>query len=215
MLTAPFRSPYKLMVTQEYKNTSNNSWYLANGISSPFHNGIDIVFNNDTPRSTFGTECICPFDAGVVKVTWNDTHSTKGNGVTIQSEPKDGVIYQINFWHTCELKVKEGDKLKKGDVVCYIGNSGLCYPERGILRPFDGAHCHLMLFKFNLVNNNWVLQDSDNLVNGARDPRELFDFSKCEVGIDTGMKNDMWAISDYVSWMSPEIIVKYFRYLGL
>ena len=216
MFIAPFRSPHKISVTQEYGNKTNNSWYLQNGIDIPFHNGIDVVFDNDTPKSTFGTECVCPFDSAVVKVTWNDTHSTKGNGVTIQSQPIDGFIYQVVFWHTCELAVKEGDVLKKGDVVCYIGNSGLCKPERGILSPFNGAHCHLMVFKYVPgVNGNWVLKNGQNGVQGAIDPRELFDFTKCEVGVDTGLSRDMWAFSDYVSWMTPEIIVKYFRYLGL
>lgn len=215
MINAPFRSPHKIHSTfNEYGNTSFNSWYHANGINIPFHNGIDINFG--TPRDTFGTECICPFDSAVVKVTWNDTHSTKGNGVTIQSEPIDGVIYQIVFWHTCELNVKEGDKLKKGDVVCYIGNSGLCSPARSILRPFDGSHCHLMLFKFKQgVNNNWELQNSNNGVGGAVNPRELFDFTQCSVGADTGFERDMWGISDMVSWMGGDILVKYFKYLNL
>ena len=215
-MKAPFRSPYQIAVTLEYGDTRNNAWYLANGIDIPFHNGIDVVFDIANSQHTFGTECICPFDSAVVKVTWNDTHSTKGNGVTIQSDPIDGIIYQIVFWHTCEVKVKEGDRLNKGDVVCYVGNSGLCSPSRDILHPFAGSHCHFMLFKYlpTGVNKNWVLQDENNGVGGSRNPRELFDFTECEVGEDTSFKQDMWGISDMVSWMGGDIIVKYFKYLG-
>jgi len=215
MFKGPFNSPYKISVTQEYGRIYTPAEVAVFGCA--FHNGIDVVFDNDTPHSTFGTECINPFDeATVVKVTWEEPHTTKGNGVTIQSPEIDGHIYQIVFWHTCEIKVKLGDKLKKGEVVCYVGNSGLCSPARTILKPFNGSHCHFMLFKYNKdQTNNWVMADSNNGANGARNPRELFDLTQCNTGEDTGMKQDMWGISDYVSWMSPEIIVKYFRYLGL
>ena len=148
MYTAPFRSQYAMWVTQEFGSTSNNAWYIANGISVP-HNGIDLAFGN--PRETFGTECICPTEweyVDVVKVNWDDPHKTKGNGVTVQSPIIDGCIYQLVFWHTCEIKVKIGDRVKSGEVICYVGNSGVCKPERSILRPFDGSHSHFMLFKF-------------------------------------------------------------------
>ena len=217
-IKAPFKSSIPLSVSQEYGNTSNNEWYKANGILAPFHSGTDIYFGDF--RQTFGTPCLCPFDnASVVNVWWSDPHTTKGNGVTIQSESIDGVIWQVVFWHTCEVKVKIGDKLKLGDIVCYVGNSGLCTPPRSILSPFAGSHCHLMLFKYVLTTkpngSEYILQDEDNLVGGARNPRELFDFTQCqETGEDTGFSQDMWSISDFVKDMTPDILVKYFKYLG-
>lgn len=215
-ILAPFKSPYKISITQEYGNIYTPAQIALYGCQ--FHNGIDIVFDNDTPQHTFGTPCICPFETGtVVKVTFDDPHSTKGNGVTLQSPIIDGVIYQIVFWHTCEIKVKLGDKVNLGDTVCYVGNSGLCSPSRDILHPFNGAHCHFMLFKYLPlgINGNWILQNENNGANGAINARDLFDFTQCqETGVDTGFQRDMWSISDYVSWMSPDILVKYFKYLG-
>lgn len=207
MLLPPFRTSNKLSVTQEYGNKSLNSWYVANGVSAPFHNGTDVVFGDNL--QTYGTECINPFDkATVVKVTWDSPTSTKGNGVTIQSEDINGSIYQVVFWHTGEIAVKIGQQLKKGDVICYVGNSGLCNPKPTEKEPWGGSHCHLMLFenKFTKLPNGsqYVPVDSNNGVGGALNPRLLFDFSKCEVGKDTGFEHDYGVLTSWIdkfSWV--------------
>src|SRR3990167_10462704 len=142
MFKLPFRTPYKQTVTQEYGNKSNNTWYIANGITAPFHNGWDITCGN--PKETFGTPCVSPFNGFVAKVTFDTPDSTKGNGVTIQSDPIDGIIYKIVFWHTSEVKLKAADRVKEGDILCYIGNSGAVFPEPTLSCPFCGSHCHLM-----------------------------------------------------------------------
>lgn len=213
MINSPFRSPYTLKVEQEFGNTSNNAWYKAHGIFSVGHNGIDITFGN--PKQTYGTECICPFDsATVVKVTFTSPTSTSGNGITIESSPINGVVYQVVFWHTGEIAVKIGQKLKLGDVICYIGNSGLCDPEPSKDAPWNGAHCHLMLFKKTWNGNFWVY-NSENTIDGAINPRELFDFTQWYQGQDTGLAHDAWVLKDYLSLLSPSNIVKYLKKLGL
>jgi hypothetical protein len=208
-MKAPFKSPYQLRVTQEYGNTSNNTWYLANGITAPFHNGIDICFG--TPIQTYGTPCICPFDkAKVVKLTFDTPLSAKGNGITIESYPVDGVVYQVVFWHTGEINVIIGQELKLGDVVCYIGNSGLVNPQPDINNPYNGSHCHLMLFKYvwTIKQNGslYELQDENNGVNGARNPRELFDFTQWTVSNDTGLEHDIFPILPYVKQQGNNIM---------
>ena len=210
MLLPPFRTSNKLIVSQEYGNTSYNSWYLANGVTAPFHNGIDVVFGDNL--QTYGTECVCPFDnAKVVKVTWESPTATKGNGVTIESSDIDGKVYQLVFWHTGEIAVKIGQQLKKGDVVCYVGNSGLCGSSKnGVVviadrekEPWAGSHCHLMLFQYDKVTKangtQYVMKDSSNGVGGALNPRLLFDFSKCEVGKDTGFEHDYGVLTSWIN----------------
>jgi hypothetical protein len=214
LLKSPFRSPNKPFVTQEFGSVANLLWYLQNGINIPFHNGIDVCFGD--AWQTLGTECINPFETAiVVKVTPKplDPTSTKGNGVTIQGE-YEGNLYQVVFWHTGEIVVELGQKIYKGDVVCYVGNSGLCKPERSILKPADGAHCHLMIFKYTKDTlGNWNLTNSDNGVGGARNARELFDFSRCEVGPDSGKLHDMWVIKEFLVGMPEWLLAKYFNYI--
>lgn len=213
MIKAPFRSPYQLKVEQEFGNTSNNVWYNAHGIFSVGHNGIDITFGN--AKQTYGTECVCPFDnAKVVKVSWDSPTSTKGNGITIESSPINGVVYQVVFWHTGEIAVKLGQDLKLGDVVCYIGNSGLVDPAPSAIYPWNGSHCHLMLFKKTWNGTFWVYK-SLGTIDGAINPRELFDFTQWYSGIDTGLAHDGWVLKDYLSLLSPSNIVKYLKGLGL
>lgn len=217
-MKAPFRSPNKIIVTQEFGDISRVAYYKTNNINIPFHNGTDIILGD--ARVTYGTECVCPFpNAKVVKVTFDTPTSTKGNGVTIESEAVDNTKYQVVFWHTGEVAVKEGQYLKEGDVVCYIGNSGLCNPAPTEVQPWNGSHCHLMLFKYVYIADNrgsrWELQDGDNGVNGARNPRELFDLSQCYVGKDTGLIHDMWVLKQYVVNKTGTTLAKYFKSLGL
>ena len=217
-MKSPFRSPTAPQVTQEWGNTSNNAWYKANGIDIPFHNGIDVVSGD--AKQTYGTECICPFEtAKVVKVTWDSPTSTKGNGVTIESNDINGVKYQVVFWHTGEIVVKLGQDLKLGDVICYVGNSGLCNPSPDALHPWNGAHCHLMLFKYVMTKmsngSQYVLQDYNNGVYGSRNPRELFDFTQWTLGTDTGLAHDAWVLKQYINGLSGENLVKYLKILGL
>jgi murein DD-endopeptidase MepM/ murein hydrolase activator NlpD len=216
-MISPFRSNKKLTVTQEYGNTTNNNWYRTNGIDIPFHNGVDIVFG--TPKETFGTECVCPKgNWKVVKLTWESPNSTKGNGVTIQSEENNGVIYQVVYWHTSEIIIKLGQNLKEGDVICYIGNSGLCNPKPTSDKPFNGSHCHLMLFEYRKVTTpqgtEWKLQNSNNGVSGSIDPRNLFDFYNWyKVDLDTGLEHDIWALLPFAKLQKD--VVGWFKKIGL
>ena len=213
MIKAPFRSPNKIIVTQEFGDTSRLAYYRANNISFPFHQGIDIVLGDG--RTTYGTECVCPFPtAKVTRVDFDTPTSTKGNGVYIQAD-YDGSKYEVVFWHTGEIVVKVGDVVKEGDVLCYIGNSGLCNPAPTEAQPWNGSHCHLMLKKYSFDGLNWKIVDVDNGVSGARNPRELFDFAQCYIGKDTGLIHDMWVLKQYLVSKTGDTLVKYVRMLGL
>lgn len=213
MLKAPFRSPKKIIVTQEYGNLSNVDWYKANGLNIPFHNGIDIVLGDS--RVTYGTECVCPFPkAKVIRVDWENATSTRGNGVVIEAD-YEGSKYWVTFWHSGEILVKVGQEVKEGDVLCYIGNSGLCNPKPTEAQPWNGSHCHLGLRKFAFDGLNWKMLDEYNGVSGYRNPRELFDFSQCYIGKDTGLIHDMWVLKQYVVNKTGIALVKYFKGLGI
>jgi murein DD-endopeptidase MepM/ murein hydrolase activator NlpD len=169
----PILSPRKPFVSQTYGNTSNNAWYLANGITAPFHQGVDFVCGSNV--QTYGTPLVCPFDsAKVVKLTWDNSMSTKGNGVTIEAKILD-ITFQLVLWHTGEINVKIGQILKEKDIICYIGNSGLCSPKPTPENPYGGSHLHLMLYmKGKLI-----------------DPMIFFNKDEWYLGVDSGMEHDI------------------------
>jgi murein DD-endopeptidase MepM/ murein hydrolase activator NlpD len=72
---------------------------------------------------------------------------------------------------------------REGDIIGYIGNSGLCRPAPTPQRPFDGAHLHLMLFK------NGILIDPLTVFN----PNEWFVFS--DTGVDKDAPPLQWALN--------------------
>ena len=209
----PFKSPIKPLVSQEWGNTFNNAWYKENGVDIPFHNGTDFYFG--TPKQTYGTPCVCPFkEATVVKVTWDTPTATKGNGVTIESL-EGNKRYQLVFWHTGEIVVKLGQVIKEGEIICYVGNSGLCKPTPTFAEPFLGSHCHLMIFE--IVNGN--VKDYNNGVGGSLNCRLYFDFDKWYEGEDTGNSHDTPALTsgDYgfiFKFLNGEQIVKFLKWLG-
>ena len=183
MYKLPIKSPSKPIITQVFGNSSNNDWYRANGIFTD-HNGVDFITGNAI--QTYGTPLVCPFpEAKVIKIVWDSPMTTKGNGITIKS----GNL-QIVLWHTGEIKVKLNQKLKEGDVVCYIGNSGLCRPAPTTARPYDGSHLHFMLFVDNVLT----------------DPLTKFDASQWYLGEDSGLAHDMepakwsWSTRGVTDW---------------
>lgn len=183
-------------ISQLYGNISNNAWYLANGINTPFHNGVDLVLGLFDPAKTYGSECIACFDGNIVKTNWNNPMSNKGNGLTLQSKviEEDGVkrIYQAVYWHLSEI-IKTSGEVKKGDVIGYTGNSGNVFPFPTQSAVFNGAHLHFMLFVFQWSNikENWTLLDFDNGVNGAVNPVPYIDDLQGEEGIDPGILKDL------------------------
>ena len=87
------------------------------------HNGIDIGVG-------IGTE-VAAVRSGVV--TAIRTSATFGH--VLEYETKDG--YKVMYAHLSEILVKEGEKVKQGQVVAKSGNSGLS----------TGPHLHYSLWK--------------------------------------------------------------------
>ena len=191
-LPLPIKVPtgYQVYMTQPYANESYNEWYRSRGITAPFHNGVDLVLMKDSQVSnekTYGCPVITPSNGWkIVKTTYESPLSSKGNGLTIESQPMvqengDVFIYQSVLWHLSKTNEFDGI-IPEHSEIGYIGNSGTVRPEPSSYCPYCGSHLHLMLFKFKLVGATYVLQNADNGVGGAIDPMELFDMSQVIVG---------------------------------
>lgn len=181
----PISSPIKPRITQLYGDTSNAAWYQANGMNMTAHNGVDFVVGDET--QTYGTRLVCPVKEAEISQSWWDSPlSTKGNGIQIAwEEGKDR--FNLRFWHCSEIVVRSS--YKEGDVVAYIGNSGLCSPAPTDTKPFAGSHLHLMLYK------NGVLID----------PLTVFDKEQWYVAIDTGVDKDLPPLNRVLKFIIAQV----------
>lgn len=223
MFKLPIKSLVRPTITQLYGNTSFNAWYASQGIKSPYHNGVDIGIG--TSRETYGTPVVCPFkEAEVYNVIFDNPISTKGNGVYIQAI-EGQIMYRMIAWHTGEIAVKVGDKIKEGDIICYIGNSGLCgsiQPDGTVKNadlskdPWAGAHLHLMLSVYiKDALGNWNILEENNGVNGWIDPLRYFDSTKWYIGEEENKyKHDLPPFTQIMKGMgiveALKFILKYF-----
>lgn len=88
------------------------------------HTGIDVPAKEGTPIYATGS--------GVVKKA---KASKKGWGTFISVVHNQH--YQTNYAHLSKLNVKEGDKVTKGDIIGYVGNTGMS----------TGPHLHYEIIK--------------------------------------------------------------------
>ena len=87
-----------------------------------FHNGVDIPV-------PLNTKILAPADGVVEKVYWTDL---AGNQIVI----KHNNGYKTGYAHLTSSAVAVGDKVKKGKVIAYSGNTGT---------STTGAHLHFTL----------------------------------------------------------------------
>jgi len=76
----------------------------------PTHNGVDL-------RAAVGTEVVSPFAGTVVSEYW---HDEGGNSMLIDLD--NG--YRAGFAHLSAYAVNEGERVRRGQVVAYSGNTG-------------------------------------------------------------------------------------------
>ena len=96
--------------------------YISRGFTAS-HRGVDIAAQTGTP-------IISPANGIVVKVTYNKRF---GNLVVISH----GDIYKTVYGHLSKVLVKPGDVVKKGDLIGFVGNTGLS----------TGPHLHYEIWK--------------------------------------------------------------------
>ena len=177
------------VITQEFGNHSNDTWYASNGIylQDTGHNGTDIVIGGGKKQTTdtCGTRLVCPVPVALKNKVWfTEPMSTQGNGVKVQWNDERGVV-KMTVWHCSETN--EQWEYKEGDTLGFMGNSGLVYPKPSVWNAHAGSHLHLMTY----VNDILV------------DPREIFDFSQWYVSdVDTSVEKDLSPIQFFLSQIS-------------
>lgn len=128
MTLSPFES-YKYRVTSPYGQRT------LNGVSQ-FHGGVDLVGE--------GSTAVCSVCDGTVLVSQIITNKANrtwewGNYVAVQAV--DGTI--IYYCHLASRAVKQGDKVKQGQRIGIMGNTGYSF----------GAHLHFEVRKGNKAIN--------------------------------------------------------------
>ncbi len=94
-----------------------------------FHNGIDIA-------TRYGKEIIAPADGLVVEAS---NRAADGNYIKIDH----GHGYATLYCHLSKFAVKEGMRVKRGDVIAYVGNTGRS----------TGSHLHYTVYVNNVSVN--------------------------------------------------------------
>lgn len=130
-------SPFE---TNKYRLTSPYGQRTLNG-ASQFHNGVDLVGAGGT--------AVCSVCDGVVISSQIITDKSNltwqwGNYVSVQAE--DGTM--MYYCHLASRAVKKGDKVKKGQRIGIMGNTGYSF----------GAHLH-----FEVRRNNKSVNAADFL----------------------------------------------------
>lgn len=144
-----------------------------------FHYGVD--FACGTPGETYGTPVVLPFPQATL-VNYNDPlPGTDGQRIATYryTDPNDD-DWDMVVVHLSEIVYRP--QYRYGDVVGYVGNSGLVVPAPQIGDPFAGAHLHLGLKR----NGRWV------------DPLLYFRSNDPFIGPDSGVERDIpawrWAL---------------------
>lgn len=117
MMLSPFESG-------KYRLTSPYGQRILNGVSQ-YHNGVDLV--------GVGSTVVCSVCDGTVLSSQIITDKSNrtwewGNYVSVQAS--DGTV--IYYCHLASRAVKKGDKVKKGQRIGIMGNTGYSF----------GAHTH-------------------------------------------------------------------------
>ena len=120
-----------IVLYQKFKKMENATVPLKGRVTSPFglrtapiagastnHNGVDIA-------APAGTAIVAPLDGVVESVFYNDSG---GNQLVI----KHTNGYKTGYAHLQKSTVVKGDKVKQGQVIAYVGNTG----------KSTGAHLH-------------------------------------------------------------------------
>ena len=102
----PMGYPHIGEIKSEYGYRSNPFW----GRSSEFHKGIDI-------KGNIGDPVKCTANGVVVSADWD-----KGYGKCIKIAHGNGL--ETIFGHLSQFNVVQGERVKAGDIIGYVGNTG-------------------------------------------------------------------------------------------
>jgi murein DD-endopeptidase MepM/ murein hydrolase activator NlpD len=148
--------------------SNNDLKYMASGFgfridpvykTTKFHAGMDFTAPTGTPVYATGDGAIMPFAEG---------YSGYGNFIRINH----GYGYVTLYAHLSKTAVKSGQKVKRGDVIGYVGNTGKSV----------GPHLHYEVRKndnpinpINFFFNDLSPEEYDKLIQLANDPTQALD----------------------------------------
>lgn len=129
----------------EYVGTSQTGASIGKKIhpfykTATFHSGLDLL-------SSIGTSVIATADGVVSQVTKVD----KGDGNTVSIS--HGNEYKTVYSHLSDILVRSGQRVKRGDVIARVGNSGLSFaPHLHYEVIFKGKHMEPINYFFAELN---------------------------------------------------------------
>lgn len=143
-LTLPFKGMRETNISQTY-HSGHEALDLVNSYASPM-----CALENSRVELIFGDT----YTPG------NHTNTKRGYGVWLTGL-ETGLVYVI--WHSLPiLPVNGGDIVKRGQIVAYMGNSGLVRSggkyvplEERDKPPYRGTHLHLQIFKPGSRIGDW------------------------------------------------------------
>mgnify|MGYP001558608343 FL=1 len=120
----------------------NHDLYFDN-FGIPGHNGIDYV-------DLYGTPILAAHDGQVTLISRDDPTRKNGNGIYIQGYDRENYI-DTAYWHLSEITVTAGQKVKAGDVIGKMGNSGFVRPLPTPDNPQAGTHLHFGVRRIKIL----------------------------------------------------------------
>lgn len=129
--SAPFSWPTEsIYITQQFGKTSASGRLYASGS----HNGLDL-------RALMGTKILAMADGTVAGAGDTDLTCPRASfGKWILVKHENGIA--ATFAHLSVISVKEGQKVKRGDIIGYSGNTGYS----------TGPHLHISMYPNDAVN---------------------------------------------------------------
>lgn len=163
----------KIRTTLEYGDTSFVHIYKLKGWDLAFHNGEDYVCSVN-PKRTYGIPILAAQDGTVSKTVWDSPMSTKGNGLTITGDPftdygKQRILGTV-YWHLSQISVNAGDRVKAGQQIGRMGQSGYVIGTGDSIHA--GTHLHFGVYQYILKDGKWEAEFPNNGVNGAVKPSD-------------------------------------------
>jgi len=153
-------NPVKGAKIDKYPKGDVYQWFgenpdLYKSIGLAGHNGIDIVKPKGTPiLATAGTVCEVKNDP-----------SGYGKHIRILTDPdENGDFLEITYGHLDEIYCYLGQRVKDGDIVAGLGNTGFIIsgntPYWGNAPANTGLHLHLGCRECSTKDTGWVSQYS-------------------------------------------------------
>jgi murein DD-endopeptidase MepM/ murein hydrolase activator NlpD len=146
---------------KDLKRTASGWGYRIHPIYKirKFHYGMDFT-------APTGTEIYATGD-GVVKVV-NSSQRGYGNKVVIDH----GFGYQTLYGHMSAFNVKVGQKVKRGDVIGYVGNTGL---STGPHLHYEVIHNNKKVNPVNYYFNDLTAKEYDEMIEISMNTGQSFD----------------------------------------